>query len=104
MRCSADSRTSSDNRSKEIFTFTGRLSVRREGARKMATEAGHGVSSSVTARSTAVVAGALRLSSKKMNEAFKRNIPIVSEDEFFEMTGNPAQLRLFGKGSEKSVV
>jgi len=84
-----------NNRRKEVFTFTGRLSVRRSGMFRMALQSGHDVSKDVTKRSTVVVAGALRLSSRKLKEAGRLNIPVVTEDEFLEMTGYPAQLRLW---------
>lgn len=64
----------------EIIVFTGSLSLSRDRAKKLAMEAGGKVTSSVTGKTTLLVAGAN--AGSKLRNAEKKGIRILSEDQF----------------------
>ncbi len=67
----------------EIIVFTGSLSISRQRAKELTMEAGGKVTSSVTGKTTLLVAGAN--AGTKLKKAEKQGIRILSEEEFLTL-------------------
>ena len=78
----------------DTLAFTGKLSVKRFAAVRMARRAGLDVCRSVTKNTTHVVVGRLRRLSRKLAKAGEYNVKVISEREFMEQAGVSAQLQI----------
>jgi len=76
----------------DTLAFTGKLSVKRFAAVRMARRAGLDVCRSVTKNTTHVVVGRLHRLSRKLAKAGEYNVKVISEREFMRKIGEPEQL------------